>query len=165
MIAEEGEASNVEDLLRNVSGSQLSGVGEEEKTQPEHEEQEGLEREAGQLTREDAVDPRPHQLTAETSGRSEQQLEDVSAVEKSDHQPTAQKTSDPIIVSQQQNASAEGTSTNILPENVRRSRPRVKIPRYLRYHGRDIERLQTVSEDDLHRVIELLKTPVAARNR
>ena len=47
MIVEEGEASNVEDLLRNVSGSQLNGVGEEEKTQPEHEEQEGLEREQG----------------------------------------------------------------------------------------------------------------------
>ena len=91
MIAEEGEASNAEDLLKNLSGSHLSEVGEVERTQPEHEEQEGLEKETGQLTREDAADPRPHQLAAETSGRSEQQLEDVSATEKSDQQQTAQK--------------------------------------------------------------------------
>ena len=77
MIAEEGEASNAEDLLRNLSGSQLSGVGEEERTQPEHEEQD-----LGQTTQEDTVEQRPHQLTATSSG----QQEEVSAAETRDQQ-------------------------------------------------------------------------------
>ena len=151
IIAEEGEVSNVEDLLRNVSGSQMSEAGEVEKSQPEHEEQD-----AGQSMQAEAVEQRPHELTEGSS----KQLVVSSAAELRDQQLTAQTLGDEPEI-QQQSVSAVGPSTST-PAN-RRSRPKSRVPRYLRYHGRDIRKLQTVSEDDLNRVIELLRTPVAAR--
>ena len=65
-------------------------------------------------------------------------------------------------MTQQNIVTAAETSVTVLPDktNARRSRNRARAPGYLRYQGKDIERLQTVSEDDLHRAIELLKTQV-----
>ena len=62
----------------------MSGVGKEEKTQPEHE-LEGLDKEPGRVTLDNSTaDPTAHQPAAETSERIDPHTENTSAVDRSD---------------------------------------------------------------------------------